>query len=157
MTIRNAASAYPTSPCLSSTTSTSLQCSFSVCSPLKTSVSHYCRSISFIRGTSGFLVYAWVAISVAPEHISFLSSVLISPSTHVIISSVLMFPAASSLSWFTPVFVTLLSVSAPLSSTRSPATFSIMSSTIYLCTSTSFIKAVTSVNPLYVKVKVVFI
>ena len=44
-------------------------------------------------------------------HIFFLSSVLISPlsSTHVIISSVLTFPAASSLSWFAPVFVTLLS------------------------------------------------
>ena len=72
-------------------------------------MSHCCKSISFPIGLSGFLVYAWVAISVAPEHISFLSSVLISPSssTPVIVSSVLKFPAASSLSWFAPIFVTL--------------------------------------------------
>ena len=152
MTTRNAAGAYPTCPLLSST---SLQCSFSACSPLKMSVSHCCRSISFPRGLSGFLVYAWVAISVAPAHISFLSSVLISPSssTPVIISSVLMFSAASSLSWFPPVFVTLHSVTSPLSSNRSPATFSIMSSTICLSPSTSFTKAVTSVHPLHVNAK----
>ena len=152
MTTRNAAGAYPTSPCLSST---SLQFSFSACNPLKTSVSHCWRSISFPIGLSGFLVYAWVAISVAPEHISFLSSVLISPSSPVIISSVLKFPAASSLActsptWFTPIVVTLLPVSAPLSSYRSPATISFVPSTICRRPSTSFTKATPSVHPLHV-------
>ena len=65
MTTRNVAGAYPTCQFLSST---SLQYSFSVCSPLKMTVSHCCRSISFPIGLYGFLVYAWVAISVAPEH-----------------------------------------------------------------------------------------
>ena len=133
----------------------SMQCSFSACSPLKMNVSHCCRSIFFPRGLSGFLVYVSVAISVAPAHITFLSSVLISPSssTPAIISSFLMFPADSSLSWLTPVVVTLPSVSAALSSNRSPATFSIMSSTICLSPSTSFSKAVTSVHPLHVNAK----
>ena len=118
-------------------------------------MSHCCKSISFPIGFSGFLVYAWVAISVAPEHISFLSSVLISPSssTPVIVSSVLKFPAASSLSWFAPVFGTLLSVSSPLSSKRILVTFPIMSSTICFSPSTSFTKTVTSVHPLHVKAK----
>ena len=102
-----------------------------------------------------FLVYALVAISVAPEHIHFLSSVLISPSSPVIISSVLKFPAASSLAcssptWFTPVVVTMLPVSAPLPSYRSPATISFMPSTICRRPSTYFTKATTSVHPLHV-------
>ena len=55
MTTRKAAGAYPTCPFLYST---SLQCSFYACSPLKMSVSHCYRSISFPRGLSGFLVSA---------------------------------------------------------------------------------------------------
>ena len=174
--------------------STRLQCLFSVCSPLKMSVSHCRRSISFPIGLSWFFVYACVAMSGVPAHISVLSSVLPSPSSSITVSvssvlllpavsslswltpvvipahisvlssvlpspsssipvsvsSVLLFPAVSSLSWRTPVVVTLLPVSAPLSSNCSPATVSFKSSIICFSPDTSLTKTAPSVHPLHV-------
>ena len=87
--------------------STNHQCSFSPYSPSKTSVSHCRRSISFPTGLSWFFVYAWVAMSGVPAHISVLYSVLPSPPSSITlsVSSVLLLPAVSSLSWLTPVVV----------------------------------------------------
>ena len=173
---------------------TRLQCTLSACCPLKVSVSHCRRSISFPTGLSWFFVYAWVAMSGVPAHISVLSSVLPSPSSSlpvsvssvllfpavsspswltpvvvpahisvlssvlpspsswipVSVSSVPLFPAVSSLSWLTPVVVTLLPVSAPVSSNCSPATVSFKSSIICFSPDTSLTKTVTSVHPLQV-------
>ena len=119
MTTSNASGAYHTCPFPSGT---SQQCSLSTGSPLKTSVSYCCRSISFPHDD-------------VPEHISVLSTVLSSPSIPVFLSSVPMVHDAFSPFWFTPAVVTLLPVSA-LSSNRSPATVSFMSSTICLSSAT---------------------
>ena len=119
MTVRNVTGAYPTCPVLSSTNH---QCSFSPCSLLNMSLSHCRISISFPTGLSWFFVYAWVAMSGVPADISVLSYVLPSPSSSITapVSSVLLLPAVSSLSWLTPVVVSLLPVSAPLSSNSKP-------------------------------------
>ena len=121
-------------------------------SPLKMSVSHCRRSISFPTGLFWLSVYAWVAMSDVPAHISVLSSVLPSPSSSipVSVSSVLLFPAVSSLSWFTHVVVILLPVSARLFSKCSQATVFFMSSIICFSPDTSFAKPATSVHPLHV-------
>ena len=125
MITRNATGAYSMCPFLSST---SHQCSISMFSPSKTNVSHCRRSIPFPRGLSGLFVYAWVAYHL-PLSYPISSS---SSSIPVFISSVIMFPDASSISSFSHVVVTLLPVSAPLRSNLSPATVSFVYSTICL-------------------------
>ena len=132
--------------------STSHQCSLSTCSPWQMSVYHCRMCISFPIGLSGFLVYALVALTDVPEDISFLSYIPPSHSSSipVIIASVMMFPAVSSLSCFTSIVVTQLPVSAPLSSNPCPATVSLMYSTICIRPSPSFTETATSLHSLHV-------
>ena len=124
--------------------STSLQCSLSACFPLNMSVSHCCRSIYFPRGLSGFLVYAWVAISVAPAHISFPSSGLISPLSGAKNPSP--FFCSSSPTSRSP-------VSPHFSSKPCPVTVLFVPTNISLSSASSLTKNSTLLHPLQVKVK----